>query len=113
MPRIGSNSVDAAAVAEKLRTLTSVGTPSESHSAIFIDYRQNAQNVYEATQYSPAWVREGQATPQALAIISAIENSRQKGLNPEDYDASQWPARLAALKAAPGDAGREPVPARI
>jgi murein L,D-transpeptidase YcbB/YkuD len=49
-------------------------------------------------------VREGQATPQALAIISALENSRQKGLIPEDYDASQWPARLAALKAAPGNA---------
>jgi L,D-transpeptidase YcbB len=60
--------------------------------------------VYEAIQYSPAWVREGQATPQALAVITALENSQQKGLNPEDYDASQWPARLAALKAAPGNA---------
>jgi L,D-transpeptidase YcbB len=104
MPRIGSNSADAGAVAERLHTLTSAGTPTESHSANFIDDRQNAQKVYEAIQYSPAWVREGQATPQALAIISALENSQQKGLIPEDYDASRWPARLAALKAAPGNA---------
>jgi murein L,D-transpeptidase YcbB/YkuD len=104
MPHVGSNSVDAGAVAEKLHALTSGETPSASHSANFIDDRQNAQSVYKAIQYSYAWVREGQATPQALAIISALENSRQKGLIPEDYDASQWPARLAALKAAPGNA---------
>ena len=103
-PRIGSNSVDAGAVAARLRTLTSVETPSGSHSAKFIDDRQNAQKVYEAIQYAPAWVREGQATPQALAIISALANSQQKGLKPEDYDASLWPARLTALKAAPGSA---------
>ena len=103
-PHIGSNAANAGAVTEKLHTLTSAGTPSESHSANFIDDRQNAQKVYEAIQYSPAWVREGQATPQALAIISALENSQQKGLNPEDYDASHWPARQVALKAAPGDA---------
>ena len=104
MPHIGSNSVDAGAVAEKLRTLTSAATPSESHSVNFIEDRQNAQKVYEAIQYSPAWVRQGQPTPQALAVISALDNSQQKGLNPADYDTSQWPARLAALKAATGNA---------
>jgi len=50
----------------------------ESHSANFIDDRQNAQKVYEAIQYAPAWVREGQATPQALAVISALQNSNNK-----------------------------------
>ena len=104
LPRIGGKAADAGAVAERLRTLTSAGTPSESHSANFIDDRQNAQKVYEAIQYSPAWVREGQATPQALAVISALQNSQQKGLNPEDYQASLWPARLIALKAGSGSA---------
>ena len=96
--------MDAGAVAEKLRTLTSAATPSGSHSANFISDQQNERKVYEAIQYSPAWVREGQATPQAIAVISAIESSQQKGLNPEDYDASHWPERMAALKAAPGNA---------
>jgi len=57
--------------------------------------------VYEATHYAPVWVHEGRATSQALAIISVLESSQQKGLNPEDYDASLWPVRLNALKAAP------------
>jgi murein L,D-transpeptidase YcbB/YkuD len=105
LPRIGGKAADAGAVAERLRTLTSAGTPSESHSANFIDDRQNAQKVYEAIQYAPAWVREGQATPQALAVISALQNSQQQGLNPEDYQASLWPARLIALKAGSGSAG--------
>jgi hypothetical protein len=110
LPRIGGKAADAGAVAERLRTLTSAGTPSESHSANFIDDRQNAQKVYEAIQYSPAWVREGQATPQALAVISALQNSQQKGLNPEDYQASLWPVRLIALKAGSGSADDADVP---
>jgi murein L,D-transpeptidase YcbB/YkuD len=104
MPRIGSNSVDAGAVADRLHSLTSAGIASESHSANFIDDKQNARKVYETIQYSPAWVRDGQATPQALAIISALENSQQEGLNPEDYEAAHWPERLAALKAWPENA---------
>ena len=104
LPHIGGNATDVGAVAERLRTITSAGTPAESHSANLIDDRQNAQKVYEAIQYAPAWVLEGQATPQALAVISALQNSQQKGLNPEDYQASLWPARLIALKAGSGNA---------
>jgi len=104
LPRIGTNAADARVVGERLRTITSAGTPSDVHSANFSDDLQNAQRVYEAIQYAPAWVREGQVTPQALVIISALENSQQKGLNPEDYDASRWPARLVALKATSGSA---------
>jgi murein L,D-transpeptidase YcbB/YkuD len=39
-----------------------------------------------------------------MAVISALRHSQLKGLDPEDYDASLWPARLDALKAARGDA---------
>lgn len=105
MPRIGSNSVDAGAVTERLRTMMSTGTVPAVHSTTLGNDRRNAQKVYEAIQYIPAWVREGQATPQALAIISALENSQQKGLYPEDYEASRWPAQLAALKSASRTAG--------
>jgi murein L,D-transpeptidase YcbB/YkuD len=103
-PGIGSTTLDAGAVAERLRTIASTGELAELRSANLNDCRQNIQEVYEANHYAPAWVRDGQVTPQALAIISALENSQQKGLTPEDYDASQWPARLAALKGAPGNA---------
>jgi murein L,D-transpeptidase YcbB/YkuD len=103
-PGIASNQVDAGAVADKLRTITSAEALPELHRANYADCRQNVQAAYEDIHYAPAWVREGQATPQALAVISALEDSQKKGLNPEDYDASLWPARLAALRAGSGDA---------
>jgi hypothetical protein len=98
MPHIGTSTVDTAAVAEKLRAITSASTLPDVRSATSSNDRQNVQKVYEAIQYAPAWVREGQPTPQALANISALENSQQKGLIPENYEASRWPARLVALK---------------
>jgi murein L,D-transpeptidase YcbB/YkuD len=104
LPGMGSKNVDAGAVADRLRTLTSAETLAVLHWANFDDCRQNVQALYEAIHYTPAWVREGQATPQALAVISALEDSQHKGLNAEDYDASQWPARLVALKAGSGNA---------
>jgi len=54
--------------------------------------------------YTPVWVRDGQPTTQAQAVMTALEVSRLKGLNPEEYDAERWPLRLSALKSAPGDA---------
>jgi murein L,D-transpeptidase YcbB/YkuD len=81
-----------------LRAITSAETLPELHHANLADCRQNVQAAYEAIHYAPAWVHEGQPTAQALAVISALEDSQKKGLNPEDYDVSLWPARLAALK---------------
>lgn len=104
MPGIESTTANAGAVAERLRRIASTGELAALQSANFNDCRKNVQEVYEASFYTPAWVRQGQVTPQAVAIISAIESSRHKGLTPGDYDASRWPARLAALKSAPGDA---------
>jgi murein L,D-transpeptidase YcbB/YkuD len=96
---MGSNQVDAGAVADRLRTIASAETLPELHRANFADCRKNVQVAYEAIHYAPMWVREEQPTPQALAVISALEDSQKKGLIPEDYDASQWPARVIALKA--------------
>ena len=91
-------------VGEQLHTIAAEGVLPGLRWANFSDCRQNVQAMYEAINYAPAWMREGQATSQALAVISALVNSQAKGLNPEDYDASRWPSRLIALKAAPGSA---------
>jgi murein L,D-transpeptidase YcbB/YkuD len=104
LPGVGNNTVDAGAVTDRLRTITSAETLPELHRANFSDCRKNVQAAYEAIHYAPAWVREGQPTPQALAVISALEDGQKKGLNPEDYDASQWPARVVALKAGSANA---------
>jgi murein L,D-transpeptidase YcbB/YkuD len=96
--------LNAEAVAAPLRTIAAAGTLADLTFPNFPDYAQQVQALYQSVSYAPVWVRNGQATPQALAMITAFQSSRQKGLNPEDYDASRWPQRLAALKNSPGDA---------
>ena len=91
-------------VASRLRAIVAGKGLADQRWPNFTDYRQESQQLYAATSYAPVWVRDGQATPQALAVIAALESSQQKGLNPEDYDGLRWPQRLSTLKIAPGDA---------
>jgi murein L,D-transpeptidase YcbB/YkuD len=98
-----THQLNAGDVAKQINTIVVSGTLPELRGPNFSANRQDIQKVYEAIQYAPAWVHEGHATSQALAVISALESSQTKGLNPEDYDASLWPARLKALNAAPNN----------
>jgi L,D-transpeptidase YcbB len=91
-------------IAEQLRTIANAGTLADLKYPSFPDYRQHVQALYEAVSSRPVWVRDGQPTAQALAVITAFGVSRLKGLNPEEYDAERWPSRLSALRSAPGDA---------
>ena len=95
---------DTSGAAPLLQAIAASGTLADLQRPNFTDYRLHVQHMYAAVNYAPVWVRSGQASPQALAVIAALENSLHKGLNPEDYDASLWQARLAKLKASPGDA---------
>ncbi|MGH7839826.1 MAG: L,D-transpeptidase family protein [Candidatus Binataceae bacterium] len=66
----------------------------------FTDYRDYAREFYQAGAWSPGWSANGQASPQALAMIALFKQAAQKGLNPEDYDASRWDDRLAKTEPA-------------
>lgn len=63
----------------------------------FPAYKSEFTKFYQSTGYSLAWLEDRKATPQALAVISLLENAGAKGLEPEDYDASRWPARVSKL----------------
>ena len=43
------------------------------------------------------WTRDGAPTPQALALIGALESAALRGLDPADYDGPLWAERLATL----------------
>jgi murein L,D-transpeptidase YcbB/YkuD len=96
--------LNAEAIAGQLRTIANAGTLADLKWPNFPDYRQHVQALYEGVNYAPVWVRAGQPTPQAQAMMTAFEVSRLKGLNPEEYDAERWPSRWNALKSTPGDA---------
>ena len=94
----GASAADVAGAAPLLQAIAARGTLADLQRPNFTDYKLHVQHVYEPGSYAPLWVRGGQVTPQAMAVISALESSKLKGLNPDDYDASLWTQRLAALK---------------
>jgi L,D-transpeptidase YcbB len=100
-PRQASRPVtDAVAVSARLHAIATEGKLADLRWPDFTDYQPHFKQVYDTVNFAPVWVRGGQPSPQALGVIQALENSRQKGLNPDVYDASRWQSRITALKAA-------------
>lgn len=69
----------------------------------FRDYQGSLREFYEPRAYKPAWIKGTSPSPQALSMIDLFRNAWQKGLEPEDYDASRWDDRLQALRSSTGD----------
>ncbi len=82
-----------------VRTFLRAGRLGDLRWPNFSDYSGELQNFYSRRSYAPAWLRDGQPTPQALQMIAMLQQADTEGLDPEDYDASRWPERLAALPA--------------
>ena len=94
------NPVDLAAVSSRLHAIADSGKLADLHWPDFSDYRLHFQHVYDSSNFAPVWLSNGKPTPQALGVIQMLEASKQKGLSPDDYDASRWPDRLHALDGA-------------
>ncbi len=86
-----------------LHSIMEAGRLSDLRWPDFSDYREDVARFYEAYGNALPWVRGMQATPQARAMIAALQNAGARGLSPEDYDASRWSERLARLRPATRD----------
>jgi murein L,D-transpeptidase YcbB/YkuD len=69
----------------------------------FAPYKTEFSKFYEANGSSLVWVQNGQIRPQALAVIEVLKNANSRGLDPEDYDGSRWPARILKLQQNPSE----------
>src|SRR6185369_16529617 len=87
--------------APELRRMADAGQLSDLRWPDFSDYRLHVKNFYEPAGYALSWQRDGQPTAQALSVISTLGRADEKGLNPEDYDAPRWPARVMRLRQSP------------
>jgi murein L,D-transpeptidase YcbB/YkuD len=63
----------------------------------YSDYQPAVATFYDDRNNEVAWTRDGKPTKQALAFSQAFNDAAAKGLNPEDYDASRWQARIQKL----------------
>jgi murein L,D-transpeptidase YcbB/YkuD len=82
---------------EDLRSLAAAGRLDELRWPVFSDVQRDVIGFYGLSGYAPVWTRNGAATPQALALVAALEHADQKGLDARDYDGGRWQARLARL----------------
>ncbi|HYL57419.1 MAG TPA: L,D-transpeptidase family protein [Candidatus Acidoferrales bacterium] len=84
----------------ELGALIESGSLADLRWPNFSDYRDWIAKFYGTSAYSFAWLRDDHPSAQALAMIAAFKDAGSKGLNPDDYDASRWDARVAKLQAA-------------
>lgn len=90
--------------AAQIKAIVASGNLNDLRWPDFTDYRTHLNNFYRPTGYQPAWIRDGKPTAQALELIRILSDADQKGLHAEDYDASRWAGREAALDASPAPA---------
>jgi len=82
----------------RIEQLVSAATLPGMARPDFRDYQPSVREFYAASAYSPAWLQGNTPSPQALAMIQALQAAWQKGLASEDYDASRWEGRRQALQ---------------
>jgi len=87
----------------ELQSILASGRLADLRWPDFSDYQGDVAKFYEAYGDALPWVRKMQATPQAQAMIAILQDAGEKGLSPEDYDASRWSGCLARLRPATRD----------
>ncbi|MDQ8167964.1 MAG: L,D-transpeptidase family protein [Gemmatimonadota bacterium] len=65
------------------------------------DVAADLQRAYTRAAWAPLWLRDGQPTPAALAVIAELERVTARGLDPRDYDAGALRTRAARLAVLP------------
>jgi murein L,D-transpeptidase YcbB/YkuD len=63
----------------------------------YTEYQGAVKTFYDDRNYELAWLRDLKPTAATQAFLKAFADANEKGLNPEDYDASRWPARLQQI----------------
>ncbi|MGC2464729.1 MAG: L,D-transpeptidase family protein [Candidatus Acidiferrum sp.] len=81
-----------------LRTILEGGSLSDLHRRAYEDLGKEAKEFYDSLDDSLAWIFDSKPTPQALVMIDLLKVADEKGLNAEDYDASQWDNRVSRFQ---------------
>jgi len=96
-PRKSTSAPNTADYADNIQT--TVGQPKLAalRWPNYSDYQTAVKTLYDDRNYELAWLRDLKPTAQATTFVDAFTNADQKGLNPEDYDASRWPGRVKEI----------------
>jgi murein L,D-transpeptidase YcbB/YkuD len=80
-----------------LRRLIERGRHPSIHWGRFSDVQAEARALYARNGWAPLWMARGRPTLPAHALLDALATVGDRGLNAEDYDATQLAALAATL----------------
>lgn len=89
--------------AARLSAIVASGRLADLRWPDFSNYRTQLTSFYRPFGFEPAWVRDGQPTAQAVALVEILQDADREGLRAEDYDASRWTDRLALVRGPYGE----------
>jgi murein L,D-transpeptidase YcbB/YkuD len=95
--RRSTSAPNTADYADNIKSVTAKPQLSILRWPNYSDYQPAVATFYDDRNYELAWLRDLKPTPVTNAFIHAFQDAGAKGLNPEDYDAWLWPARVAAI----------------
>ncbi|HEX2835345.1 MAG TPA: L,D-transpeptidase family protein [Thermoanaerobaculia bacterium] len=85
---LSAQTVDVAPATPAAKLVQTIAQSEASH---------HVRNFYGPNGYRLVWTRNGRPTPQALTLISLFEGASAKALDPADYAAGTWTARMTDL----------------
>jgi len=94
-------------VAAILREAARTGTLSGLRWPRFPHYRDELTGLYSGGGWQPVWTKDGRPTSAARSAVDALSSAEERGLHPEDYDATLLGRRLQALEHAPTPSARD------
>ena len=100
----GSIGVSAPTYSDELHGAIDTGHLALLKFPDFGDLQPAISSFYDNRNFTLAWSDKGRPTKQAEAMMEEFSNARQRGLEPEDYDAGRWQARTADLSSEQGKA---------
>ncbi len=99
--------------AARLSAIVASGRLADLRWPDFSNYRPQLTSFYRPFGFEPAWVRDGQPTAQAVALVEILQDADREGLRAEDYDASRWADRLALVRGPYGELVEAPFDAAL
>jgi murein L,D-transpeptidase YcbB/YkuD len=96
-PRKTTSAHNTADYADNIQALVSKKQLSILRWPNYSDYQPLVQTFYDDRNDEIAWLRDLKPTAETTAFLQAFQSSGTQGLNPDDYDASRWPARLKTI----------------
>ena len=89
--------------AEPVRSLIAAGRVEGMRWPDIRPYQADLEEFYGPTGYALVWLQGTAPSAQADSMIRQLEDAWKEGLDPEDYGASRWDQRRAALQRGQGD----------